>query len=134
MALHVELVSPEEQVFSAEAEMVIARSVDGDIAFQTGHVPFIGVLDTNRLKVLLPDGGEQLIAVHRGFVEVSHDHVTILSDVAELAGDIDVARARAALEQAEAALSADGDDVAAIAAKQRAETRLYVAGELASGT
>ena len=133
MTLQVELVSPEEQVFSAEAEMVIARTVDGDIAFQTGHVPFIGVLDTNRLKVLLAGGGEQLIAVHRGFVEVSGDHVTVLSDVAELADDIDVSRARAALERAEAALGADGDDEAAIAAKQRAETRLYVAGDSPSG-
>lgn len=130
MTLQVDLVSPERQVFSAEADMVIARTVDGDIAFQTGHVPLIGVLETNRLKVLLSDGTEQLIAVHRGFVEVSGNHVTVLSDVAELAEDVDVARARAALERAEAALAADSDDEAAIAAKQRAETRLYVAGEL----
>lgn len=129
MTLQVDLVSPERQVFSAEADMVIARTVDGDIAFQTGHVPLIGVLETNRLKVLLTDGTEQLIAVHRGFVEVSGNHVTVLSDVAELAGDVDVARARAALERAEAALAADSDDEAAIAAKQRAETRLYVAGD-----
>ncbi len=130
MTLQVDLVSPERQVFSAEADMVIARTVDGDIAFQTGHVPLIGVLETNRLKVLLTDGTEQLIAVHRGFVEVSHNHVTVLSDVAELAEDIDVARARSALERADAALAADGDDEVAIAAKQRAETRLYVAGDL----
>lgn len=130
MTLQVDLVSPERQVFSAEADMVIARTVDGDIAFQTGHVPLIGVLETNRLKVLLSDGTEQLIAVHRGFVEVSHNHVTVLSDVAELAEDVDVARARAALDRAEAALAADGDDEAAIAAKQRAETRLWVVGEL----
>ncbi len=132
MTLQVDLVSPERQVFSAEADMVIARTVDGDIAFQTGHVPLIGVLETNRLKVLLTDGTEQLIAVHRGFVEVSHNHVTVLSDVAELAEDIDVARARSALERADAALAADGDDEVAIAAKQRAETRLYVAGDLSA--
>lgn len=132
MTLQVDLVSPERQVFSAEADMVIARTVDGDIAFQTGHVPLIGVLETNRLKVLLSDGTEQLIAVHRGFVEVSHNHVTVLSDVAELAEDIDVARARSALERADAALAADGDDEVAIAAKQRAETRLYVAGDLSA--
>ena len=131
MPFQVDLVSPEELVFSAEADMVVARAVEGDIAFQTGHVPYIGVLETNRLKVYLTDGTVQVIAVHRGFVEVSGDHVIVLSDVAELADEIDVGRAQAALERAQAALETDPDDEDAAAAKLRAEIRLSVAGAAA---
>jgi F-type H+-transporting ATPase subunit epsilon len=57
-----------------------------------------------------PGGAQTKIAVHGGFVEVSHNKVTILSDVAELAGDIDIARAQAAKEAAEAAYRAEPTD------------------------
>ena len=70
------------------------------------------------------DGSETRIAVHSGFIEVANDHLTLLSDVSEMAEDIDVDRARAALERAEEALRADGDDVEAAAAKARAMARL----------
>ena len=77
MALHVELVSPERVAYSGEASMVIARVANGDIAFQPGHVPFIGTLQTHPVRLILVDGSEQQIAVHQGFVEVSNDRVTI---------------------------------------------------------
>ena len=107
MPLHVELVSPEEIVLTTTASMVLVRTTDGDIAFQPGHVPFVGVLLPERVRIYGPDGDTQLIAVHSGFVEVAADKVAILSDVAELAGDIDVDRATAAAERARAALVDD---------------------------
>lgn len=128
MALQVELVSPAQIAYSGEAKMVIARVVTGDIAFLPGHVPFIGILQTHPVRVLFDDGTELSIAVHQGFVEVSDDKVTILSDVCELAGEIDVARAEASKATAEEALRLDADDVDAKAALKRAETRLEVAG------
>jgi F-type H+-transporting ATPase subunit epsilon len=133
MPLDVELVSPERIAFTGEAQMVICRTTRGDIAFLPGHVPFIGVLATHPVRVLLEDGGEQVIAVHQGFVEVSppeadgSTRVTILSDVAELADTIDVGRAQEALARAQAQISSDPDDVEAAAALQRAEVRLSVA-------
>lgn len=132
MALVVELVSPERVAYTGEAKMVICRTATGDIAFLPGHIPFIGVLATHAVRVLLDDGDEQVIAVHQGFVEVSppedgDTRVTILSDVCELAGTIDAARAQEAKERAHAAISADPDDVEALAAKERAEVRLSVA-------
>lgn len=132
MALVVELVSPERVAYTGEAKMVICRTTTGDIAFLPGHVPFIGVLATHTVRVLLDEGGEQVIAVHQGFVEVSppedgDTRVTILSDVCELAGTIDVARAQEALARAQATISADPDDVEAFAAMERAEVRLSVA-------
>ena len=131
MALQVELVSPERIAFSGEAKMVIARVVTGDIAFLPGHVPFIGILQTHPVRVQLVEGGEVAIAVHQGFVEVSDDKVTILSDVAEISEDIDVPRAQAARARAEEALKVDANDTVAQEALKRANVRLEVAGHKA---
>ncbi|HJM72974.1 MAG TPA: ATP synthase F1 subunit epsilon [Acidimicrobiales bacterium] len=128
MTFQVELVSPEAISYSGEAEMVIARTLEGgDIAFQPGHVPFIGVLAVWSVDVIRPDGDRDTIAVHQGFVQVAGTKVSILSDVSESAGDIDVARAEAAKSTAEQALTVDRDDEDAAGALLRAELRLRVA-------
>jgi F-type H+-transporting ATPase subunit epsilon len=129
MTFQVELVSPEAISYSGEAEMVIARTLEGgDIAFQPGHVPFIGVLAVWSVDVIRSDGDRDTIAVHQGFVQVAGTKVSILSDVSESAADIDVARAEAAKSSAEQALTADRDDEDATGALHRAELRLRVAG------
>ena len=126
--LDVELVSPEEVTYSGSAEMVILRTVEeGDIAFQAGHVPFLGVLAPWSVDVLRPGGERDTFAVHRGFVEVSHNRVTILSDVSESDDEIDVARAETARQEASEALAADAESAEAAAALERAELRLRVA-------
>jgi F-type H+-transporting ATPase subunit epsilon len=97
----VEVVSPEKVLYSGEADMVITRTMGGgEVAFQAGHAPFLAALVENHTRVFQTDGTVQDIAVHRGFVEVSGHptKVSILSDTAELAEDIDVERAKAALE------------------------------------
>ena len=126
MTMHVELVSPERILYSGEADMVVARTTDGEIAFLTGHAPFIGALGIGIVKVTGSEG-EERAAVHGGFVEVSDDRVTILSDVAELASQIDVDRARRALEAAERR-AREMDDAEAEAALRRAHVRLEVTG------
>lgn len=129
MTLAVQVVSPERILWAGDAEMVIARTVDGgELAFMTGHAPFVGALETSRLTVRSNEGGDQLIAVHGGFVEVSHDQVSILSDVAETADLIEVERARAAMTAAQEALRVTPDDRDAVSALRRAEVRLEVAG------
>ena len=98
----VEVVSPEKVLYSGEADMVITRTMGGgEVAFQAGHAPFLAALVENHTRVFQTDGTVQDIAVHRGFVEVSGTptKVSILSDVAELAEDIDVERAKEQLEQ-----------------------------------
>jgi F-type H+-transporting ATPase subunit epsilon len=126
VTLHVELVSPEQILYSGEGDMVICRTTDGEIAFLTGHAPFVGALGIGVVKVNEPDGEVARAAVHGGFVEVSHDRVTILSDVAELASDIDLARARSAAERAEASLR-DNHDAESEAALRRARVRIELA-------
>ena len=129
--MQVELVSPERITFSGEANKVLVRTVGGgDIEFLPGHVPFIGVLQVSAAKIVDGDNAE-VFAIHQGFVQMSGDKVTILSDVSERKEDIDVARAEASKASAEAAVSADAEDAAAKAALRRAEIRLGVAsGEL----
>jgi F-type H+-transporting ATPase subunit epsilon len=126
VTLQVELVSPERILYSGEADMVVARTAEGDIAFLTGHSPFIGALGIGAVSIRGSGGGEERAAVHGGFVEVSGDQVTILSDVAELASDIDVDRARRALEEAERR-TRETHDAEAEAALRRAQLRLELA-------
>ena len=129
MTFQVELVSPEAISYSGEAEMVIARTLEGgDIAFQPGHVPFIGVLAVWSVDVVRPDGNRDTIAVHQGFVQVAGTRVSILSDVSEPSADIDVDRARAAKGNAEAALTTARNNAESAGALARAELRLRVAG------
>lgn len=128
MTLQVELVSPEGILYEGEAQMVICRTVEGgDIAFLTGHVPFVGSLAVGLVKIVGTGDATTMLAVHRGFVSVANDRVTILSDVAELAADIDVARAEAAKARAEEALRSSSEDDDARAALRRADVRLLAA-------
>ena len=129
-ALRVELVSPERVLFSGEAKQVITRTLDGgEIAFLPGHIAFLGALTECHTRIYLADGKVQDVAVHGGFVEVAPDHVTILSDSAELAEAIDVKRARAALERAETAKRGE-HDATVESALRRAHARLSAAGGL----
>ena len=128
MPLEVQLVSPERILYEGEASMVICRTVGaGDIAFMAGHVNFIGSLAIYPVRILHEGSGEDVFAVHGGFVEVSNDRVSLLSDVAELASDIDTGRAEEARQRAEEQLRDDPDDEEAKAARDRADLRLEVA-------
>ena len=71
MAFEAQLVSPERVLYSGEATQVICRTPGGgEIAFLTGHAPFLGALDIWAVKITTVDEGEQWFAVHGGFVEV----------------------------------------------------------------
>lgn len=130
MTLQVEIVSPERVLWEGEAEMLMARTIDGgDIAFLTGHAPFLGALEIATVTVRPEDGDDMRAAVHGGFVSVVDDRVIILSDLAELADQIDVERARRARERAEKA-AMSGDDHDAEASLRRAHARLAAVGGL----
>ena len=120
--LHVELVSVEREVWSGEATMVVARTTEGEIGILPGHAPLLGQLAEGGLVTIYETGGNQrLVAAHGGFLSVTDEGVTILAEVAELAQDIDVSRARSALERARS----EQDEAAA----RRAESRLRAAGQ-----
>ena len=127
--MQVELVSPERTLFSGEATQVITRILgSGEIAFLPGHAPYLGALVENHTRIWLVDGTVLDVAVHGGFVQVTNNKVSILSDVAELAEQIDRARAIAAKDRAEHAVhQGDADAEAALA---RAHARLNATGGL----
>jgi F-type H+-transporting ATPase subunit epsilon len=129
MTLDVALVSPERILFSGEADMVVCRTSDGEIAFLTGHAPLVGALGIGTVRIKQADGEEVKAAVHGGFVEVRDNRVSILSDVAELPDQIDVERARRARDEAERLVQA-GNDAGAEGALRRAHVRLELAGQL----
>ncbi len=124
----VELVSPEKVLFSGEATQVITRTLGGgESAFLPGHAPFLGALTENHTRITLTDGTVLDVAVHGGFVQVSGDKVSILSDAAELGEDIDRGRAMTAKERAEETLRKE-HDAEAVAALSRAHARLNASG------
>ena len=126
----VEVVSPEQVLYSGEATMVITRTIGGgEVAFQPGHVAFLGALTENHTRVFLADGSIEDVAVHGGFVEVSNNKVSILSDAAELGSQVDIERARSAKERAEEVLRHE-HDAEAVSALGRAHARLNAAGAL----
>ncbi len=128
MPLDVAVVDPEKELWSGEADFIVARSEDGEIGILPGHAPFLGVLRHSRLKV--ESGGEVIVfAVHGGFLEVKDNRVSVLARVAEIASGIDVPRARVAKERAEQTLREHEEDEEARLAFLRAEARLYVAAE-----
>lgn len=124
----VEIVSPERVLYSGQATMVITRTLGGgEIAFQSGHAAFLGALTECHTRVFVTDGSVEDIAVHGGFVEVSNNKVSILSDAAELGSQIDVERAKAAKARAEERLRHE-HDAEAVSALGRAHARLNAAG------
>jgi len=131
--LRVEVVSPERVLYSGEATQVITRTIGGgEIAFLPGHAAFLGALTENHTRIYLVGGTVQDLAVHLGFVEVGPDHVTILSDTAELAQDIDVSRAREALSRAEEQLRKE-HSTEVEADLRRAHARIAATGGIATG-
>ncbi len=128
MTLAVKVVSPERIVFDDEASMVVCRTTEGEIAFQTGHAPFIGLLGIGTVKVVPPSGQATSAAVHGGFVEVRDNQVSVLSDIAELPDQIDVEAARQAASDAQGRLGRDSDDEAAADDLRWAQVRLEVSG------
>jgi F-type H+-transporting ATPase subunit epsilon len=124
--VHVELVSVERLLWSGEASMVIARTTEGELGILPGHAPLLGELAGGGAVRIREEGGEELaFAVHGGFLSVTENGVSILAEVAERSDEIDVDRARQALDRARSA----GDDDEAAAAAARATSRLRAAGQ-----
>ncbi len=125
--LQVELVAVERTIWSGEASMVIARTTEGELGVLPGHAPMLGQLaDGGVVTIRTAEGEDLVVAAHGGFLSVSKQGVSILAETAEIAGEIDVERAREALRRAEAE---SGDDPEALAAARRASSRLRAAGQ-----
>jgi F-type H+-transporting ATPase subunit epsilon len=143
VTLHVELLMPDRSLWSGSAEMVIAKTIDGDIGVLAGHSPVFGILSPGSVVRIQPlsgepgesgeghNSGEEIrAAVRDGFLSVTDDRVSILSSFGELAVDVDVTGAQADLD---AASTAAGSTAAAEDSVEfrYARARLRAAGEQA---
>lgn len=124
MALAVQLVAADRSVWSGEATIVIARTVDGDLGVLPGHEPMLAELASGVVLARTTDGEVVAAAVHGGFISVENDTVSLLAEVAELSHEIDVERARAALARA---TNGEVSDDEMSQQQKRAETRLRAA-------
>lgn len=130
MAFQVEFVSPEASLYSGEGIQVVARTRGGgEIAFLTGHESFVGSLQASEVRVTESGGDVLSFAVRSGFVSVTGDSVTVLSDAAVPSPDIDVTVAQAELEAAQAALAVDSEDAFAAEDVQWAELLIRLAAK-----
>ena len=112
MTVRVQLVVPDGEIWSGNARMVIAKTLDGDLGVLTGHPPVLGILaEGSVVRILDPEVGDEsqgeevMIAGSSGFLAIADDRVSILSRQAEVGGQVDRAAAQAQLD---AALEAAG--------------------------
>jgi F-type H+-transporting ATPase subunit epsilon len=157
----INLVTPERILFRGMASEVILRTGEGDATFLAGHTPLVGTVQPGVVRIVRPEGDDVRVAVHGGFTQVeqgvvleaedddpSGTRVTLLIGVAELAEEIDVDRARTALESAEARVAelggltrtqSEGDEIdpevaEAAAGVLRAQVRLEAVDASTSAT
>lgn len=131
--MHLEVVSAEQHVLSADVAELYARSVEGEIGILPGHQPALIALDIGPVRVVFEDGSRETIAVHRGMLFVDKDkRVVVLADVAELMTQIDVARAQTRKEALLAQLASNEHDVAAQVSLRKQQLRLDVAAGVAN--
>ena len=103
--LHVDIVSAEQQIYSGEAQRIIAPGEAGELGILPEHIPLITRIKPGTVRVKGADGSEEFIYVSGGMMEVQPDRVTILADTSVRAHDLDEAKAMEAERRAKEALA-----------------------------
>ncbi len=129
--IRIEVVTPEKSVVADDAKIVMAPGELGEFGVLSGHTPFMTSLKVGTVRYEDSSGTERFIFVSGGFAEALPDRVTILADSAERRKDIDMDRAKSAMQRAEDRIGKEGDDdidvVRAKAALYRAMARIRLA-------
>ncbi len=94
-----EIVTPENVFYSGNAERVVLRTITGDVCILRNHDPYVAPLGIGKMKVV-HDGKERYAVLSQGYIKVDNNKLTVLTDTAEWADQIDVDRAEAAKERA----------------------------------
>jgi len=121
--MNFQLVAVEREVWSGKASFVFARTTVGEIGILPGHEQLLAQLEeAGIVRIDGVDGPSTTVAVHGGFLHVTPETVTILAESAEIGEEVDVSRARSALDRA------DANEPEGAAAAARAQVRLKAAG------
>jgi F-type H+-transporting ATPase subunit epsilon len=130
-SFRLQIVTPERTVYSEEVVSMIAPGVDGYFGVLAHHAPMLAEVGVGRLVAERAGGARDVLSVAGGFLQVRDDATMVLADAAEARENIDLQRARQALERARERLAdrAPGLDVErAESARQRAMSRIEIAG------
>jgi F-type H+-transporting ATPase subunit epsilon len=120
-SLHMELVAADRTVWSGEANMVIARTTEGDIGVLPNHAPTLSLMVDGVVEVNTAEGEIWVAAVDAGFLSVADNRVSILSEHAEMSHEIDLEKARQDLERAQTAGEHEEEAAEAV---RRAQARI----------
>ena len=130
MPLHLEIVTPERQVFSDTVDSVQVPGSEGELGVLPHHAPLVSTLGVGELR-FRKEGAEESFAIVGGFLQVRPDKVVVLAETADMSSEIDLEKAQEARREAERALESgyrEGADLAAArAALQQALLRIRVA-------
>jgi F-type H+-transporting ATPase subunit epsilon len=116
--LQVELVAADRVVWSGEAKIVVARTVEGDVGILANHAPMLAVLVRGTVEVTTTENESWIAVVDSGFLSVAGNRVSILSEHAQMSSEIDLEKAKSDLERATSAGEDDGDAAEAVALAQ----------------
>ena len=126
--MHVEVVTAEQELYSGEADEVIAPGSEGQLGILPKHAALLSMLKVGELVIKL-SGSEEPFFVSGGFLEVSNNSMTVLAETAEHAEEIDEARAEAARRRAQELLAqaqSDTERAELLGALERAVARIHV--------
>ncbi len=124
MTLHVDIVSAEAEIYSGTAEVVVAPAKMGEVGIYPRHTPLISPLKAGEVEITKPGGEKDYIFVSGGVLEVQPHVVTILSDTAVRAADLDEAAVLEAKKQAEDALAEQHDEMSMAEAQAQLATTM----------
>ena len=128
-SFNLKVVTPDGLIFDSPVESLLVRTDDGDVEFLAGHIDYMASLGTGRARIKV-DGKDKFAAVSGGFVTVKGGEVSLVAITFEFRENIDLARAKIALDEAKQTLSSSSDDKSiklAQAKLQRALSRIDVA-------
>lgn len=128
-AFHIDIVTPDGIEYDGEVESLLVRTDDGDVEILANHADLLAVIDVGRVRLLI-NGKPRYASANGGFLSVSGGKVRLCAITFEFADQIDLKRAEAAKEKAEAAIKAandDRDERIAKAKLTRAASRIKIA-------
>jgi F-type H+-transporting ATPase subunit epsilon len=130
MTLHLEIVTPERLAYEDDVDMVLVPGIDGELGILPHHTPLVSLLGVGELEIR-KGGSSESFAIAGGFLQVRPDKVVVMAETADLASEIDLAKAEEARREAQRAIESgfhEGADLAVARAElQKALLRIRVA-------
>ena len=103
-SFELKMITPDRVFYEGTVDMLEMNTTEGEIGVLPGHIPMTVIIKPGVAKIYETNGETKEAAMHAGFVEILPDKVTVLAEIAEWPGEIDIARAEAARARAEARL------------------------------